>query len=185
MSVDFYICHEEWSEKMIGIITAFWLLSSYFSKLLASSITSLLMQKFDSKLTSISCDNRQFFFLENRPFHQTLLQYMSKECNKVARMLRENIEEQGLETNLKFYRRCATKVDSAVANSAAKEIVRKVDARLSEHKYVKEKIGYNVNCIDVDARNAFLANKISPSIIKCTNDFNSHRIRDRMNNKIC
>ena len=80
---------------------------------------------------------------------------MLNDCDKEAQMLREGIKYQESGVNLKFFRRCATKVNREITNRVIKEIIRKADARRLEFEYVKEKIGYDIECIDLDARNMF------------------------------
>ena len=53
----------------------------------------------------------------------------------------------------------------------------------SEKEYVHEKIGYNSEYVDVEARNAFLSNMITSSIIKCANGYNQYGQRDALINK--
>jgi len=121
----------------------------------------------------------------NRPFQLMPVHHLLRECIEEARKLRENIEEEELETNIKFLRRYAVKVKGRITNASIKEVVQKVDAIETEKEYIKEKIGYNAEYVDLEARNAFPINKVTSSIIKYASRYNQYRLRDKiMNNNM-
>ena len=93
-------------------------------------------------------------------------------CDKEAEILRDEIEDKQGETNIKFVGKCAIKVHNTIVNGAIKEIIWKIDAIESEKEYIREKIEYNSEYVDVEARNAFSANLITSSIIKCASRYN-------------
>ena len=45
--------------------------------------------------------------------------------------------------------------------------MRKLDARAIERENGKDKTEHNVYCVDVEARNAFVATKVAVLLIKC------------------
>ena len=55
-----------------------------------------------------------------------------------------------------------------------KEAIRIVDGRKSEQDYANRRLKVYSNIIDVEARNAFNAKKVTASIIKCANAFNHY-----------
>ena len=106
-----------------------------------------------------------------------------KECDEEARALRENIEDQPNKINIKYLGLCMVKVQGIISNTYVKEMVSKVDAREIEEAYVKEKIGYNAEYVDVEARNVFPMKKVTTSIIKYANRYNYYGLRDVIINK--
>ena len=84
---------------------------------------------------------------------------------------------------MKYLGKCALIVHNTIANGAMKEIIRKVDAIENEAKYIKDKIGRNHEYVDVEARNAFLVNLVTPSLIKCASGYNHYGQRDVVINK--
>ena len=62
-------------------------------------------------------------------------------------------------------------------------MIRIIDRREEEKKYVKKKFGYKADFIDIEARNSFQTNKIIISIIKCAHRYNHYSLRDVMINE--
>ena len=80
-------------------------------------------------------------------------------------ILRNNIEEKTLETNIKFLGKCAVKIKGWIANGVIKEVMRKADAIESENEHMKEIIVHNTEYVDIEVRNVFTVNKIIALII--------------------
>ena len=119
----------------------------------------------------------------NRPFRDMPLQHLVKAYHEEAERVRVNIEQETRETNIKYLGKCALIVHNTIANGAVKEIIRKVDAIENETKYIKDKIGRNYEYVDVEARNAFPVNLVTPSLIKCASGYNHYGQRDAAINK--
>ena len=63
-----------------------------------------------------------------------------------------------------------------------KEVIRIIDVREEEKKYVNKKFRYKADFIDIEARNSFQMSKVTISMIKYANGYNYYELRDVMIN---
>ena len=64
-------------------------------------------------------------------------------------------------------------------------VIRIADAEEEEREHALRKYGQKEEFIDLDARNAFSAKKVTTSMIKCANDFNHYSTRHtKINNNM-
>ena len=108
-----------------------------------------------------------------------------QQCNSKARKIREDAELEVDNSNIEFYDYYSLKKEGIVQMRLIKEVLRVIDAKEEEKRHAKKKYGYKEEFIDLEARNAFYANKIMTSMIKYANGYNHYELRYAMiNNKL-
>ena len=112
----------------------------------------------------------------------TTMKYLIKEYNEKLRKVRIKAEVFKGVTNIKHYGNCLLMREEIVASRSAQEVLRMNDSKEAEKQHAKKKLGYDHKLIDIEVRNAFKANKVTLSIIKCACRQNHYRVRESMFN---
>ena len=133
--------------------------------------------KFDVKIKLVTDQNTQ-------PNHGDgfNLKKLLKDCDKKARVAREQIERYEGTTNVKCYGNYAMMHEGVIMSRSIHEMVRIIDSKKSEQRHGKDKLGCEHDFVDQEARNVFKMKDATPSMLKCTHGFNHYGLRDSMFN---
>ena len=116
-------------------------------------------------------------------FEQNPMKHLIKECDRRAKSTREQIESKRNCHNIKFYGNYCLKREGELQSRSIKEVIRILDARKEENEYAKKKYKHKFEFIDIEARNAFMAGKVTTAMIKFVHGFNHYGLRDAMVNE--
>ena len=109
--------------------------------------------------------------------------HLLRECDKIARGVRENLNQKEGITNIKFYGNYALKQDDQIHLRSINEIIRRIDAKEDEYDYAKTKLGYRYDMVDIEARNAFKVGRVTTAMLKCVYGYNHYGQRDAIINE--
>jgi len=115
-------------------------------------------------------------------YSQNPTKHLLKECDRRAKLLRENISSKEMTTNIRFYGNYCLKQNNEMKLKSVNEVMRISDAREVEFEYCKKKLGFKYDMVDLEARNAFKGGKVTTSMIKCVYGYNHYGQRDVMIN---
>ena len=110
------------------------------------------------------------------------LDHLLKLCDRKALEMRIKSEEQERTTNIKYVGYHAMEINDEISTNSVKEAIRNRDADIKLREYASEKFKHNIEFIDLEAREAFKSNEVTPSIIKCVHGYNQYGVRDAMIN---
>jgi len=134
--------------------------------------------KFDVEIKLITRYKKEKITFEEKP-----LKYLLSKCDAEASKMRKQIQEKSNATNIKHVGKCALKVAGNITTNSIQETIRIVDGIRNEREQLKSKLKHHYDLIDLDARNAFPAKKVTASVIKCSSGYNHYGVRHAMINK--
>ena len=118
-------------------------------------------------------------------YRRNPLKHFIKQYDRRVKKKREEIELEMQNNNAKYCRLYVVKKSCIAQMRLIKEVIKIIDAKEEERKYMIQKYRYKEEFIGLEARNAFSGNKVTASIIKYANIFNHNGLRYAMiNNKI-
>ena len=120
---------------------------------------------------------------ENITFEQKPMKYLLCKCDAEASKMRKQIQGKSNETNMKHVGRCALKVAGNIVTNSVQETIRIVDGMKHEREQLKLKLKHHYDLIDLDARHAFPAKKVTVSVLKYASGYNHYGMRHAMINK--
>ena len=85
--------------------------------------------------------------------------------------------------NIKYTGTYAIRKSNQIISLVVKEAVRMLDTKEVEYSYVKRKLSYHSDLIDIEARNIFSTKKVTTSLIKCSSRLNHYGLRSQMINQ--
>ena len=115
-------------------------------------------------------------------YQRNQLKHLIRQCDQRAKKKREGITNEMNITNVKYYGIYNIHKDGIPQMRSIKEVIRIIDATQEERNHIRRKYGYKEEFIDIEARNAFIGNKVTTSMIKCANGFNHYGLRHAMIN---
>ena len=86
-------------------------------------------------------------------------------------------------SNIMFYRNYWLRNEKDIKLKSINKIIRIIDTRDAEQEYIKNKLGYKHDLIDLEARNAFKVGKVTILMIKYIYGYNHYSQWDIMINE--
>ena len=107
---------------------------------------------------------------------------MMKICDKKAQAMRRKCYRYEPDTNIQHVGLYSLNINGEISTNSIKEAIRKRDAEMIFKDYTEDKFGHNIDIVDIEARNSFKHNEITPSVIKCAHGHNHYGLRDALIN---